>query len=206
MPKFGMEEIRRKQVIQAAKNCIIRNGLSNLSIKNIAAEAEISTGIIYHYFKNKEELLLQILKDSFQKSHDQVMKTVTPIHDPLDKLFKHIENINAVPKENREFYQVFLNFLGEAAHHSEIRKMIIKFFNNLKQYTDEYLNDLPGEREWQITNLSTIIYALGLGLGIMWTIDSSQFDIDEMEKSFKDLISSYLNKENERGYVNESNS
>lgn len=184
MPKVGMEEIRKSQVLSAAKKCIIHKGISNLSMKAIAAEAGISTGIIYHYFKNKEDLLLQVLKDTFQSSHEQVLQTVEPLTDPAEKLLKHLGNINAVPKDNPDFYPLFLNYLGEANHHPEIQRVVIKFFNNLKAYMDDYLKD----SELQSHHLSTIMYAIGLGLGIMWTIDNGQFEIEEMEVSLKNLL------------------
>jgi AcrR family transcriptional regulator len=85
MPKLEMEDIRKEQVIEAAKNCIISKGLSNLSMKDISEEASVSTGIIYHYFKSKEDLLMQVLKTSFRQSHEKVMETVEPLQKPEEK-------------------------------------------------------------------------------------------------------------------------
>lgn len=192
MPKVGMEDIRKEQVIVAAKNCIISKGLSNLSMKDIAEEAGISTGIIYHYFKSKEDLLMQVLKVSFRRSHEKVMETVEPLQNPEDKLMKHLENINVVSKENPEYMAVFLNYLGEANHNPQIRKIINKFFNNLVEYTQQYLGDVSNKGT-QLKNLPVMIIAMGIGLGTMWTMNNQLYDMDEMELNFKDLISSYLN-------------
>ncbi|WP_240613612.1 TetR/AcrR family transcriptional regulator [Pueribacillus theae] len=197
MPKVGMEDIRKGQVIEAAKKCIVDKGLSNLSMKDIAKEAEVSTGIIYHYFKNKEDVLLQVLKESFRSSHEQVMETVEPLETPEEKLTKHLENINSVPKENPDFYLLLMNYLGEAKHHPEIKKIVVKFFRNLKTYIEEYLGkDLKSDA--RMKHLPIMIYALGLGLGIMWTMDNQFYDIEEMETSIKDLIFSYVNLEKGR--------
>lgn len=198
MPKLGMEKVRKEQVIEAAKNCIIKKGISNLSMKDIAAEAKISTGIIYHYFKNKEDVLLQVLKESFRQSHELVLNTLEPLQTPSEKLISHLKNINSVPKENPDFYVLFLNYLGEANHHSEIRKILIKFLRNLKKYSDNYLDEDFIEGNETVKNFSTIIYALGLGLGIMWAMDDQLYDIDEMEQSLTDLFSNYIDKEKGR--------
>lgn len=53
-------------------------------------------------------------------------------------------------------------------------------------YIDEYL----GEKKAK--NLSTMIYALGLGLGIMSTIDNELFNINEIEIGLKNLPSHYI--------------
>lgn len=190
MPKIGMKEIRMEQVIEAAKRCIVTKGLSQMSMKDISEEAGISTGIIYHYFRNKEDLLLQILKTSFRSSHEQVMEKVNPIQNTKEKLFKHIELINRTPQDNPNFYVILVNYLGEAAHNPEIQHIVLKFFNNLKLFMQEYLTEGAGVGKEQFhLYLPTIIYALGLGLGIMWTIDSTAFQIDEMDSALKTLFS-----------------
>lgn len=196
MPKLNMENTRKEQVVKATKNCIVKQGLSNLTMNDIASEAEVSTGIIYNYFKNKEDVLLHVLKDSFLQSHKMVMETVEPLHTPKEKLTRHLENINAVPKENPEFYLVLLNYLGQAKHRPEIQKVVVKFFNNLKAYTNEYLHGAVADTQ-QRENLSVIVYALGLGLGIMWTMDNQFFDIDEMEHSVKELMNGFIDNKQE---------
>ncbi|WP_051074276.1 TetR/AcrR family transcriptional regulator [Effusibacillus pohliae] len=195
MPKIGMEPIRKEQVIEATKRCIVRKGLANLSIKDIAAAAGVSTGIIYHYFENKEDVLLQVLKESFRTSHEKVMQTVEPLPNPVDKFFAHLENINAVPKDNPEFYIVLLNYLGQSTHNPQIRKIVTKFFYNLRSYTENYLRiktEADPTAACHLKNLPVILYALGLGLGIMWTLDNDFYDIEEMGESLKEWLAKYL--------------
>jgi len=195
MPKVGMEEIRREQVIAATTRCIVKKGVVNLSIKNIAAEAGVSTGIIYHYFKNKEEILIQVIKTTFWQSHSAVMETVEPLSSSKEKLFRHIENINAVPKANPDFYTVLLNYLGQAGSNDQVNAILTKFFTNLISYVEGYLNTGAKEKEFAIPihhHLPKIVIALGMGLGIMWSIDNDLFDLDEMGETFKDLVQKFI--------------
>lgn len=195
MPKVGMEEVRKEQVIEATERCIVEKGFSNLSVKDIASEAEISTGIIYHYFKNKEDVLLQVIKESFRKSHEQVMETVEPLQSARKKLFKHIENINVVPQDNPDFYTVLLNYLGQAKNNREINQIIAKFLKNLRTYVERYIKegiekgDLNPDK---VKHLPAMVIGLGMGIGIQWTIDPESFDIDEIGVSFKELIRAYI--------------
>nr|WP_298372361.1 transcriptional regulator BetI [uncultured Halomonas sp.] len=57
MPKLGMEPIRRHQLVQATLQAIDEAGLANTTIARIANRANVSTGIISHYFGGKEGLL-----------------------------------------------------------------------------------------------------------------------------------------------------
>jgi hypothetical protein len=41
------------------------------SVKDIARETNVSAGIIYHYFGNKEPLLLEVMKNAFYIFHEK---------------------------------------------------------------------------------------------------------------------------------------
>jgi len=200
MTKSTMEGIRKLQVIKATEKCILEKGFSNMSIKSIASAANLSTGVIYYYFQNKEDLLLQVLKESFRQSHEQVMRVVQPIRDPMSKLSRHIDHINAVPRDNPNFYTLFLSFLGEAKHNSDIRRIISHFFRNLRTYIESYLvrpenrqfNDVIPDNK--IDLLPVMIIGLGLGIGIQWIVDEEAFDLNRATERFKQLFFAYLER------------
>jgi len=54
--KVREKERRRQQIIVAAKRIFSAKGFNKSTMEDIAAEAEISPGTIYIYFKNKDEL------------------------------------------------------------------------------------------------------------------------------------------------------
>lgn len=180
MAKQALPERRYEQVTAAAARCIVEKGLANMSVKDIAQKAEVSTGVLYYYFKNKEDLLLQVIKRAFQTSHEQVMNTVEPLSSPLDKLKTHLDNILAVPRDNTDFFIVLLNYLGEAQHDPELQVIVRKFFRNLRGYVERYLREGVEQGEFdaaRIHHLPVLLYSLGLGLGVMWTIDPELVDI-----------------------------
>jgi AcrR family transcriptional regulator len=55
-------ELRRQQVLDAAAECFRRSGFRGTSMAEISALAEMSTGHIYHYFKNKEAIVAAIVE------------------------------------------------------------------------------------------------------------------------------------------------
>ena len=48
---------RREQILEAAMICFAKRGFHQTSMHDISAEAGISVGLIYRYFKNKEEVI-----------------------------------------------------------------------------------------------------------------------------------------------------
>ena len=57
----------RKRIIAAAKKLITENGFENVSIEDIANEAEVSTGSFYTYFKKKEDVVEELNQLNFYR-------------------------------------------------------------------------------------------------------------------------------------------
>ena len=55
---------RRAMILNAAVEVASQEGIDGLSIRKIASKTEYSPAIIYHYFKNKDEILEQIDRKS----------------------------------------------------------------------------------------------------------------------------------------------
>ena len=55
-------EDRREQIIDAAMRVFSQKGFSRATNKDIAREAGITPGLIYHYFENKEAVLKAIIE------------------------------------------------------------------------------------------------------------------------------------------------
>lgn len=60
-------ESRRQQVLDAAAICFRRYGFQGASMSKISTLAGMSTGHIYHYFKNKEAIVEAIIKRDLQE-------------------------------------------------------------------------------------------------------------------------------------------
>ncbi|WP_219502994.1 TetR/AcrR family transcriptional regulator [Nonomuraea ceibae] len=56
MPKEHLEA-RRRQILDAARRCFLRNGFHATSMQDVLAEAELSAGAVYRYFKSKDDII-----------------------------------------------------------------------------------------------------------------------------------------------------
>ena len=53
---------KRKELLSSARNVFVRNGYLKTSMQNIMDEAKISRGALYSYFKNIDDIFLEVLK------------------------------------------------------------------------------------------------------------------------------------------------
>jgi AcrR family transcriptional regulator len=56
---------RRRQILDAAVRVFARNGFHSSRVGDIAEEAGVAYGLVYHYFKSKDELLETIFRDTW---------------------------------------------------------------------------------------------------------------------------------------------
>jgi len=102
-------EKTRKRILKSALNVFLNNGYSKTSLTDIAKNAGYTRGAVYWHFKNKSE----ILENLISKFHDRFSCEQSDIlESPLDPAIKIVEMINInLPllyndKEFRDFIEL----------------------------------------------------------------------------------------------------
>ena len=63
MREANREAVRNK-IIKISRRLFLERGYENTTVRQVLKKARLSTGTLYHFFKNKEEILLHSLKDA----------------------------------------------------------------------------------------------------------------------------------------------
>lgn len=63
MPQEHLDA-RRRQILDAARRCFIRDGFHATSMQDLLAEAELSAGAVYRYFKGKDDIIAAIAAEA----------------------------------------------------------------------------------------------------------------------------------------------
>lgn len=60
-------EVRRNQLLDAARACFVRSGFASTKVADIATEAGVSVGLVYRFFPSKEALVEAIMEADSQE-------------------------------------------------------------------------------------------------------------------------------------------
>jgi TetR/AcrR family fatty acid metabolism transcriptional regulator len=60
-----VQEGKRKQILDAAVRVFARSGYHGSRVGDIAAEAGVAHGLLYHYFSSKDEVLETVFRENF---------------------------------------------------------------------------------------------------------------------------------------------
>jgi len=97
---------RREQLVELGAELLSVRRLEELSIDEIAEEAGISRGLLYHYFSGKREFHLAVL----QRMADRVIAITAPSGhgEPLEQLVGSLGAYVGFVRENHDAYASFV--------------------------------------------------------------------------------------------------
>jgi AcrR family transcriptional regulator len=118
--EMGISERKRRErerirgtILKAAKELFYRHDYHHVSMRKIAQKIEYSPTTIYHYFKNKDDLLTHIIRDYF----DDFLVDVEDILqnkeiDPFTTLHNYLLFYARRSLENSQEYQFLSNIFS----------------------------------------------------------------------------------------------
>ncbi|WP_322760077.1 TetR/AcrR family transcriptional regulator [Frankia sp. Cr2] len=119
MPKVVDHDERRREVAQVVLRCIARDGVDGATLRSVARESGWSTGVLHHYFRDKDELVaaaLQLLHERSAQRYQQSLEAPTG-REALRRLLLDQMPMNG---EQVEEWAAWVQFWGYAAAHPEL--------------------------------------------------------------------------------------
>ncbi|WP_375515486.1 TetR/AcrR family transcriptional regulator [uncultured Nostoc sp.] len=177
-------DARRIEVTKAAWRVIVREGLDRASMRAIAQELGSSTGVVTHYFRDKEELILFALEQVFENVLED-MKTCAEGRQGIDRLAQMI--FVALPLEDidKADWKVWVAFLGYSIGRDRLVQEHQKRYDFLRQIICQELADLQKalliRADLDLTLEANALIALVDGIGTSVVICPEQFSADQQK-------------------------
>jgi AcrR family transcriptional regulator len=188
---------RRSQLIRAAYKVVGQKGYYDFTIRDIAQEAGLSTGLVHYYFKNKEDLLLNLLKEMNANLKHYLNKALTALSDPRDKLLAFCDQAFDLLDKEKAYFYVLIYFWAQINHNNRIRKANVKLFQSYRDEIAAILKEGAAKGLFIVADVkltSVIIISLIQGTIIQYVIDNEAFDYREYTGRIKEQILSIVMK------------
>ncbi len=195
--KNDLLNMRRAQLTRAAYKVVGEKGYSDFTIKDIALEAGLSTGLVHYYFKNKEDLLIKLLKEMNSNLKDQLNKVLSALTEPQDKLLAFCDEAFALMDKEKAYFNVLLDFWAQINRNKRIRQANIKLFQSFRDEVTGIIKEGATKGVFMDVDVkltSVIIVSLLQGTIIQYIIDNEAFDYREYTGKIKEQIFSMVMK------------
>lgn len=123
-----MKDARKESILTSALELFAKKGLAATKINDICVATGMSQGLMYHYYKSKEEIFTELIANAFERLNAACLWLEKQPVPPLQKIEMAISNILRDIKENKNHANyhllVFQASISEAI--PEEAKLIIK--------------------------------------------------------------------------------
>lgn len=129
----------RELIIRTARKMFAKKGVTETTMDDIAKEARIGKGTIYHYFDSKEELFCAILDLDFAEAKGELEKNAQQETEPDKKLTAYITARLKLMVKLSGFYSMFSKDYLD--YYGYIKKVYEKYSNFENSMVKGFLSD-----------------------------------------------------------------
>jgi TetR/AcrR family transcriptional regulator, cholesterol catabolism regulator len=179
----------REALIQAAINLFYQKGYLDTSIREIGAKAGISNSIIYHYFKNKEEVLYEIINHATKELIEALVRVDREVSDPVECLTEMLVEHSAIFSLKRRKETKIVDsdsfFL-----HGKWREATVAQQRQIYQLYKSKLHEIAGQGILKEVDVTVAAFSI---LGIInssfrWFKESGVLSRDEVARDITKLV------------------
>ena len=117
-------EVRKAQILRAAKESFRIHGLQATTVDVIAAQAEVSVGLLYRYFKSKSEMVQAIIAEDVELQMAQIERAIEEGPTDLADLPRLMINQFVEESQNREQLALMLEVTVEVYRNAQLREFV----------------------------------------------------------------------------------
>ena len=188
---------KEKDILEAAIKIFATTGYHNSKISKIAETADVATGSIYVYFKNKEDILLKIFSDLWSKMYDELDLIVKNSSlSSVEKLDLMIDLIFDMFTEKPDLALVFVNEQNhlERSNQNQFTNYYEKFLDEGERIVKSGIEEKVFSEHIDIMIFRNFVFGAIRHLVHCWVRDPKTFPISKTRMNLKILIKRGIEK------------
>lgn len=119
------EEVRRKQICEAAKKVFMKKGFPTTTMEEIIAESGMSKGGVYKYYKSTDSMLYDIMHYGNEYRLEKIIETLEK-QKAIVSIDSIVEIILDKMLDNNEFMPLYAMFLQEMKRNKHFKNLFTK--------------------------------------------------------------------------------
>ena len=193
-------EIRRAEIMDAAMLLFMEKGYANTTTQDIVDKVNISRGLLYYHFKNKEDILYclveryseKLLRDIHVIVNDDDKTAIEKIRAFIDATIISTDNVSAEGTELQKTVDLEENrYMLDKLSHKLIEKLTIYFERIINQGISEKVFSVKYPSETAEFLMTAYVFVSN-NIGI---ITSKKEPVKDYLNAFKIILEQNLNTE-----------
>jgi AcrR family transcriptional regulator len=187
---------RAQQIVDAASRVMCRKGYGGTTMKDIAAEAGITPGLIHYYFDSKEDLLLAVARSLCEHMRGDAEEAFAAAGEqpPIARAYAALEATKAHlsrPDQQRLLMETITLSLAEPRMKQQLTALYEDLIETTSAMVDELNHQVPTPLPVPVRDYASVIVATIDGLALQKLLDPTR-DEDALYRAFTFLLLSSL--------------
>jgi len=179
---------RKKEIILAAKNVMLKYGIRKTTLEDIAVECGVKKTALYYYFKGKDDLLKTMFSQTMRDLRQELSESIKAGRNTKEKLKIFMHKKLNIFRENQPFVELLhrenLPTIVKEYFHKEQKIMMEFDYNTVKKLIEAGIESSI----IQVTSIDSLIWMiLGVTYGTGFSLHIEDKEINA-EKMFEDTI------------------
>jgi TetR/AcrR family transcriptional regulator, transcriptional repressor of bet genes len=191
------EAQRREQILRAAHDVALRQGIEGLTVRAVATRARLSHGLVLFHFKRKDQLVSAVLDRVLATTLSlQVADEVALIRDPRERLRTLLRHeVDRLSRDSRQV-RLFLEYWALGTRHAAIRGKISAALQAyraaFRPLTEEVLRAEPARFDGVTPEgLTAVAVSFINGCAVQAMIDPDHFDVEEYLAAVQGILGGF---------------
>ena len=134
-------EETREKILLTTKKLLNADGIESLSVRKIASTADVNVASINYYFRSKNELIFECMKDVIGELEETVSIFENKSLSEEERIKEYLNNIAEIILKNQAVQISLLKTFHEDIELPEIlQEFISRFYSKFKEFLKVYLN------------------------------------------------------------------
>jgi AcrR family transcriptional regulator len=185
----------RERLLDAAVRLIAREGIDNVRIARIAAEAGVSAGLVHYHFDSRDALLEEAIEHSYERAGDMRLAALDDGANAAQRLRAMIDQCLPSDRPLREDWVLWVELWLRGARDPALRPVAARLYARLHAWFAEALAEgiAAGElRACDVDRMSDRLLALIDGYGIRVLTEDPQMPLDRARSEVWDSVAGEL--------------
>ena len=186
-----VQQDRRLEVSEAAWRVIVREGLDRTSMRAIAQEMNCTTGVVTHYFRNKQELILFALHQVTERLQGLMQVAIANVSG-IDRLVAMLSSFLPVDQERQAILRVWVAFLGYAVGREDLMAEHRQSAGQLRQVMIQELATLQDQgiirSDVEPESEANVLLALVNGVSLDTLVQAQRLSAEQLQKVLQNYV------------------
>ncbi|RME93661.1 MAG: TetR/AcrR family transcriptional regulator [Candidatus Hydrogenedentota bacterium] len=196
-------EKRKKEILKAALKVFARKGYHQANVSDIASEAGVSQGTIYHYFSSKEELLINAFEqEELNLFYNNLTSKVKSCNSATEKLSLLANETSKKLEISRDLLLASVEFWSHIPQNPKIQEKANESFYRMRKAIETILLEGIQNGEFQAVNtehVASLMIAVFDGLIVQCLANKNELDWQAISQTLTQIVLDGIKKEPSNG-------